>query len=45
MSRSLTIDDHKLEELKQFALNYHLNTRDLPFHRTEQFTCRNSLRV
>jgi apolipoprotein D and lipocalin family protein len=43
MARALTIDNNKLEELKSYALGLGLNPRGLAFHRTEQFTCRNSL--
>lgn len=45
MSRQLTIDDKKLQELKEFALGLQLNPRNLPFQRTEQFKCRNSLSI
>lgn len=43
MSRQLSIDSAKLEELKTFALGLGLNPRNLPFQVTEQHTCRNSL--
>lgn len=45
MSRQTNINDKKLEELKQYALSLQLNPRNLPFQRTEQFTCRNSLSI
>jgi hypothetical protein len=45
MSRHLTIDESKLEELKKYALGLQLNPRNLPFQKTEQFICRNSLSV
>ncbi len=45
MARTLTIDDQILEELKSYALGLKLNPRNLPFQRTEQFKCRNSLSI